>query len=249
MHHASDAALPGLATSEAGYTLLPTRSTLPSGSATPFTFTITGPDGHPLTDGYDLSHEKELHLIAVRRDLSGFQHVHPIRDGSGTWSGALDVTAAGSWRVFADFAPAALGRGITLGADVAVAGAFEPVPLPDPAASTVIDGYRVDLTGTSAIGMSDLVFTVSRAGAPVTDLEPYLGAFGHLVTLRVGDLAYLHTHPAQEAHTGDRGGPVIAFESSFPTSGSYRLFLDFQAGGAVHTAEFTVVVPGPGALR
>jgi hypothetical protein len=216
---------------------------MPSSPATPFGFTVTGPDGRAMTDGYGLSHEKELHLIAVRRDLSGFQHVHPTRDAAGTWSVALDLTAAGSWRVFADFAPAALGRGITLGADISVAGAFEPVPLPEPTTSTIVDGYQVDLTGTATVGTSDLVFTVTRAGTPVTDLEPYLGAFGHLVTLRVGDLAYLHTHPGQDAHAGDHGGPAVRFESSFPTSGSYRLFLDFQTGGAVHTAEFTVVVP------
>jgi hypothetical protein len=76
----------------------------------------------------------------------------------------------------------------------------------------------------------------------VTSLQPYLGAFGHLVSLRDGDLAYLHTHPAAEAHDGDRGGPTVAFATEFPTAGSYRLFLDFKADGKVHTAEFTVTV-------
>ena len=88
-----------------------------------------------------------------------------------------------------------------------------------------------------------LTFTVSRGGAPVTGLQPYLGAFGHLVSLRAGDLAYLHTHPETEAHDGATGGPDVRFATTFPTAGAYRLFLDFQVDGVVRTAAFTVVVP------
>jgi hypothetical protein len=63
------------------------------------------------------------------------------------------------------------------------------------------------------------------------------------VSLRAGDLAYLHTHPAEEAHAGTTGGPAVRFATTFPTAGAYRLFLDFEVDGAVHTAAFTVDVP------
>jgi hypothetical protein len=157
----------------------------------------------------------------------------------------VTTTRGGSYRVFADFTPSALGRGLVLGTDVSVAGAFSPVPLPAPAATTSVDGYDVALTGRPVAGEeSELTFTVRRAGREVTDLQPYLGAFGHLVSLRTGDLAYLHTHPAEEAHAGDSGGPTVRFATEFPTAGTYRLFLDFRHGGAVHTAALTVHVTG-----
>jgi hypothetical protein len=73
----------------------------------------------------------------------------------------------------------------------------------------------------------------------VTDLRPYLAAYGHLVALRVGDLGYLHVHP-----DGGPGlsppGPEISFAASLPPGGVYRLYLEFSHGSGVHTAEFTV---------
>lgn len=109
--------------------------------------------------------------------------------------------------------------------------------------TSAIDGYEVTLQGTPWVGHdSDLTFSVTKDDSPVNDLEPYLGAFGHLVSVRTGDLAYLHTRPLEEAHTGEQGGPDIAFATQFPTAGTYRLFLDFKHGGSLHTAEFTVEV-------
>lgn len=240
---AAGSALPGLAVSEAGWTLHLADDSSASGPARPFRFTVTGPDGDPET-AYRRTHTKELHLVVVRRDLSSFQHVHPVRADDGSWSVPLDLPTSGSYRVFADFRPAALDRTITLGADLSVPGAFAPTPLPAPSLTTsTTDGYDVTLAGTPAAGReSDLVFSVSRAGVPVTDLKPYLGAYGHLVALRAGDLAFLHTHPAGHLGQGRTGGPDVTFGTTFPTTGSYRLFLDFRVGGALRTAAFTVDV-------
>lgn len=243
-HAAAEGQLPGLAMSDAGYTLSPATASLPAGTKVPYRFRITDEAGRPVT-AYQLEHDKELHLIVVRRDLTGFQHVHPVRAADGTWSVPLDLSRAGSYRVFADFHPAGLDRKLTLGTDLFVGGRFAPVALPAPAATSSTDGYVVRIAGTAVAGKeSELAFDVTRDGRPVTDLEPYLGAFGHLVSLRTGDLAYLHTHPGQEAHAGERGGPQVRFMTTFPTAGTYRLYLDFKHGGAVHTASFTVVVTG-----
>jgi hypothetical protein len=229
----------GLASSRGGYTLTPTDPTLTPGTTENFTFQIIGPDGAPVT-AFDVEHDKRMHLIVVRRDNTGFQHVHPVMAADGTWSVPLTVGAGGSYRAFADFAPTG-GTATTLGVDLAAPGMFEPVTHA-PSRLAQVDGYTVELTGELVPGQgSPLTLTVSRDGAPVTDLQPYLGAYGHLVGLRGGDLAYLHVHP--EGAPGDGStpaGPRIEFVAEVPSAGQYRLFLDFQHDGVVRTAEFTV---------
>jgi len=236
----------GLMVSQDGYTLHLADRSLPAGAQVPLRFQILGPDGAPVS-GYQTEHDKDLHLIVVRRDLSNFQHVHPVLDTEGTWSVPVNLSAAGEYRVFADFTPTGHDGGLVLGADLAVPGTFEPVPLPEPAAvAHVVDGYQVTLAGDLVPGQaSKLTLTVSKDGAPVTDLQPYLAAYGHLVALRAGDLAYLHVHPAGEPGDGiTPAGPGITFYATAPSAGDYRLYLDFQHAGVVRTAEFTVQAGG-----
>ncbi|MGV0745543.1 hypothetical protein [Mycolicibacterium sp. XJ870] len=213
-----------------------------SGDKVPVRFRITDSSGAAVTD-YVETHEKPLHLIVVRHDLTRYQHVHPTLDDTGTWSVDLNLRSAGDYRVFADFVPAGT-DGLTLGADLRVAGDYEPQPLPAPAAATTVDGYTVTLAGSPKAGEpSELTLSVSRGGKPVTDLQPYLGAYGHLVALRATDLTYLHVHPMGEP--GDSvtpAGPAIGFHTSFPSAGDYRLYLDFKHRDVVRTAEFTVSV-------
>jgi len=132
----------GLMVSQNGYTLRLAQATLKSGPAVPVTFTIEGPDGTPVTQ-FDVEHEKQLHFIAVRRDFSGFQHVHPVMDNAGTWTTALSFTP-GQWRLFADFKPAGADA-LTLGNDVSVPGDYEPVPAPaEDALTATVDDYTVN---------------------------------------------------------------------------------------------------------
>ena len=130
--------------------------------------------------------------------------------------------------------------------DMTSGGAREEDGLPAPSSTATIDGYTVTMRGALIAGEeSDLTFSVSREGKAVTDLQPYLGAYGHLVALRVGDLAYLHVRPEGAPDDGrTRPGPDVAFRAEVPAAGSHRLFLDFQHGGVVRTAEFTVVAAG-----
>ncbi|ROT32995.1 hypothetical protein [Micromonospora sp. HM5-17] len=230
----------GLQVAQDGYRLAPVTTSLTPGGTSAFAFRLIGPDGRPVTD-YTPTHDKNLHLIAVRRDLSGFQHLHPAMADDGTWTTPLAVEAAGQYRLIADFQPAARAEALTLGVDVPAPGGYEPRPLPAPARTAVVDGYTVTLAGDLVPGTgSTLTLTVSRDGRPVTDLQPHLAAYGHLVALRDGDLAYLHVHP--EGAPGDGrtpAGPDITFHVQVPSAGAYRLFLDFQHAGTVRTAEFT----------
>jgi hypothetical protein len=225
----------GLSVAERGYALRLDATRVRAGNGVPVSFTITGPDGSPVTS-YQVEHEKELHLIAVRRDFTGFQHVHPARDASGVWSTRLDLRP-GSWRVFADFVPAdgETRQGVTLGSDLEVSGRYAPAPLARPTTSAHVDDLTVTLTGRPRAGQTgELAFAVTRGGQSV-EPEPYLGARGHLVVLREGDLAYLHVHPDEDA---------LSFATEVPTPGRYRLFLDVKVDGKVRTAAFAVEVDG-----
>ncbi|WP_116947149.1 hypothetical protein [Jiangella endophytica] len=227
----------GLMVSDHGYTFALTTGTLPAGPARPISFRIDGPDG--VVTEFDVEHEQELHLIAVRRDLSGYQHVHPVRAADGTWSAPLDLTS-GEWKLFADFSTH--GEAVTLGTDLSVPGDYQPVALPAPSTTAEVDGYTVTLDGHMDTGVeSKLTLSVSRDGVPVTDLEPYLGAYGHLVALRDGDLAYLHVHPEGEPGDGvTPPGPDVSFFATAASAADYRLFFDFEHDGVVRTAEFTI---------
>jgi hypothetical protein len=234
----ADTAAAGLESTVGGHTLHLVEDRLEPGRQR-LDLHVLGPDGDPVT-AYDVQHERELHLIVVRRDLTGFQHVHPVRADDGTWSVDVDLTP-GTWRVLADTAPAGADP-VVLGADLMVPGDFAPEPIGERVLSDSVDGYDVTLGGQTTAGAeTELAVTVTRDGEPVTDLEPYLGAAGHLVALRDGDLRYLHVHPDD----GGGSGPVVRFHTTFPSAASYRLFLDFQHDGVVRTAEFTVPVTGP----
>jgi hypothetical protein len=231
--HAGPDPVRGLAVAAGGLELAVARTELPRGREAELAFRILN-RGRPVRD-FDVEHEKRMHVIVVRRDGRGFQHVHPQLGADGTWRVPVTLPDAGAYRVFADFSHD--GEARTLAADLSVDGATDYVPLPEPATTAgTRDGYRVSLdAGDVRAGRdTELSFTVTRRGQRVRT-EPYLGAGGHLVALREGDLAYLHVHP--EEH-----GEAVAFTTAFPSEGRYRLYLQFKHGGAVRTAEFTQVV-------
>ena len=155
--------------------------------------------------------------------------------GYGRWA---RPASPGPHRAFADFA-AVDGPELTLGHEVTVTDEPAPRPLPAPSSTEVVDGYQVELTGTPrAGGEGEVSLTVRREGRPVADLEPYLGALGHLVAIRASDLAYLHVHPLE----GRVGPGHVPFAVEVPAPGTYRLFFDFSHQGTVRTAAFTVEV-------
>jgi Cu2+-exporting ATPase len=230
----------GLTSTESGHSFVADSTELQPGVETPFRFRITGPDGAVLRD-YRPEHERDLHLIVVSRDLASFQHVHPTRGDDGTWEVPLTLPTAGPYRAYADFIPANRTDGLTLALDLTTAGDPEPSALPEPATAATVDSYDVGLAGRlRAERETELAFRIERGGSPVTDLDPYLGAYGHLVAIRASDLAYLHVHPTGEPGDGaTAAGPDVRFAVHVPSAGDYRLFLDFSHGGEVRTASFT----------
>jgi hypothetical protein len=210
------------------------RRSFTPGATVPVSFQVQDSAGEPVTS-YDVEHEKELHLIVLgTRDLTDFQHVHPTRAADGTWTAQLRLRPGTSYRLYADGSTG--GSGFLATADVFTTGSRPaPGPLPAPTTTDHVAGLDVALDESDG----EATLRVTRAGKPV-ELEPYLGALGHLVVVRVDDLSYLHVHPQE--------GELPVFGVAGLAPGSYRYFFDFQVDGVVHTAAFTHVIGDAGSM-
>ena len=234
-NHGRDFGVPSA--SVEGYTLTAVEPELEPGNDQFVQFTITGPDSRPVGE-LDEVDGAPLHLIAVRRDLTGFQHIRPGQGEATSWWAVLNLTP-GPWHVIVELQPAALGRRISLATDFTVRGDYRAEPLPAAADQTVADGLTVRRSGglTTRAGARS-VFTVTERGQPVTDLQQVHDALGHAVIIRPDDLGYRQFHAVRS--TGS--GPELEFEGGVPTRGTYRVFVEFYRGDRLHLAAFTVRV-------
>jgi hypothetical protein len=217
------------------YGLVVESSVFAAGVAQPLRFTVHAPDGAVVTR-FETLNDKQLHLIVLRTDLTGYQHLHPVRDVDGMWSTTLTLPSPGTWRIFADFSTIASdGHRIddTVSAQLSVAGSYDPVALPPSASAFDVDGIGVTLEGALRAGGTVPLLVRTSAGP----LERYLGAFGHLVVVRADDLSYVHVHPEDQLYRG-----AVRFWVTVPGPGKYRAFFDFSVGGVVRTAQFTLAV-------
>ena len=228
----------GLRSQLAGVTLRPVRRTFAAGSSATWRFRLTDCHGDAVRE-LEPENGKLLHLIVVRSDLTAYQHLHPRLHPDGTWSVELATPRAGDYRAIADFVID--GRKYVVGTTLHVPGEAGDEPLPAPALHARADGYDVELQRPAQLRAGEeaqLTFRVSARGRPAGDLQPYLGAYGHLVALHAPELAYSHVHPNGE----DRAGGAITFDTELHERGSYRLFMQFRTHGRVHTVAFTQTV-------
>lgn len=251
--HEMDAASPGAAAYTSKLTVEPDppQPGQPAGVA----FAVIGAEG-PVTK-YDVVHEKQAHLILISRDLSEFQHLHPDMDPDGTWRGSVTFPKPGPYRFYLDVTPTGASQQV-LRSDITVAGEASPATVEVDASPKTVEGVRIELSSDPAElkqGDAMLTFRLSRDGKPVSDLEPYLGAMGHLVIVDEAGEQFLHAHPMNEStessphthapgegHAPERGGPEVTFHTSFPAPGVYKMWGQFQRGGRILTAPFVVRV-------
>lgn len=226
----------GLSDSAAGLRLLLEPVTLGVGAVSRLRLSIVDRHGEPIGALHAAHGEPPLHLILVRRDLSGYQHLHPEPSGEGY---VVDVALPlpGVWRAYADFEVD--GEKLVLGRDLFVPGDFRPRPLPAVADVARAGSYDVEIGRQEFLAGAEttLRFRVRRSGKPVEAFQPYLGAAGHLVAIREDDLAYLHVHPLESSKAG-----AVDFGTEFAEPGRYALFLQFKHESRVQTARFTVEV-------
>ncbi|WP_231571316.1 hypothetical protein [Gordoniibacillus kamchatkensis] len=206
------------------------------------TIQITDKAGKPVND-FQVSHEKLLHLIIVNRDLSVFNHIHPDFKGNGKFTVTTSFPAGGDYKLFADFVPNG-GASTTLSEWVKVEGkeGEHAAITPDSKLVKDVDGKTIELALSSTKPKEDVTLTFdildTQTKKGINNLEPYLGAVGHVVILSADAEQYIHVHPIDEKATG----PKAQFATSFPKSGTYKIWGQFQHQGKVFTVPFVVEV-------
>jgi hypothetical protein len=220
-------------------------------------------DGTPVTDLLTV-HEKPLHVFLISRDLAYFAHEHPTSTGNGAFV-VKHMAPPGEYVVIADFLPAAttaqmVHRAIVApGLDRAPAPVAGPPPAPDipdaaarasgnpssGSAETIVDGVRIRLDAADLVagqtGLLRFHLFDAAGGVPVRDLEPYLGAAGHVLVTNASLTDAVHGHP-EEAGTDVS---AITFRPFMPGAGVAKLWLQFQRKGKVTTAPFVIEIQDP----
>ncbi|MCW5969362.1 MAG: hypothetical protein KIT57_12700 [Blastocatellales bacterium] len=218
-------------------------------------FVVTHPTTGARVKDFVVNHEKLFHLFIVSRDLGEYQHIHPQLEDDGAFIIETVLPRPGLYKLHADFFPTG-GTIQLIHREIATKSYSErrpsPVRLaPDKTLVKIVDGTRIRLElgeGKPAAGvLIPLKYTLTdaRSGAPVRDLEPYLGAWGHTLMLNADQSQYLHSHPTEMLPDGEdpsklRGGPEVEFRSMFAEPGDYRIWTQFQRSGRIITVHFTV---------
>jgi hypothetical protein len=203
------------------------------------TFRVRDPAGFEVRH-FEIVHEKPMHLMIVSQDLARFDHVHPSLEADGSFSLRHVFPEGGHFFLFHDFTPDSVGMQV-VPVELVVEGT-EPATRPlvvDDLRPRRVDGCDVTISHTPLVPgeTSAMTFSLSRHGRPVTDLEPFLGAAGHLVLISQDRASYRHSHPLET-----RPGSSVTFQVRFERTGLYKGWAQFQRHGRVLTVPFVVAV-------
>jgi hypothetical protein len=233
-------------------------------------FKVYHPGFNAMIQKFEVVHDKQYHLFVISQNMDYFQHIHPEQRPDGTWTIDVTLPKPGYYKVLSDFLPSG---GSTQ---------FIAKPL-------VTAGYTGDLVGDSAELVPDsvLVKTVEDMTArvtldpptfvaglyghlnfqltdavtqrPVSDLQTYLGAFGHTLIMSEDMAEYVHSHPIDLSVSDEsgprqfmipagvdaeklRGGPEVTFEGLMPKPGRYRAWTQFRRNNKLYTFSTTFSV-------
>jgi hypothetical protein len=231
-----------------------------AGEAVRLHFVVLHPETGARVRDYVLNHEKLFHLFIVSADMNEYQHIHPQLEPDGSFKVETTLPRAGLYKLHSDFFPTG-GTLQVLHRELATAGYRTASHTKSPARAALVadtsftktvDGMKISLDWGGELVAGSFVrlkyaLTDAGTGAPVRDLEPYLGAWGHTLILNADQSDYLHSHPTATLPEGVpratlRGGPEVEFGAMFPAAGLYRIWTQFQRGGRVATVSFTVRV-------
>ena len=219
-------------------------------------FTVRHPgNGAPIRN-FEVVHDKRYHLFIVSRDMDVFEHIHPEQRPDGSWEIEVKLPKPGYYQILSDFIPTGgspqfIGRTLVT---TDFAGDLESQAAhlePDIILTRTVGSITAHLQLEPSIlvagqyGHLSFALTDAATGQPVTDLQPYLGAFGHALILSEDMLDYVHSHPFEGPEsdiTKGFGGPNVTFEGYMPRPGHYRAWSQFLRRGQVITVPFTLNV-------
>lgn len=224
-------------------------------------FTVRHPATRAPIDNFALVHEKPYHLFVISQDMETYDHVHPEKQSDGAYAIEITLPRPGYYRLFSDFLP--IGGAAQVISHVVATAGFEG-DLVSSQARLVPDASLRKVAGNLAVTLSlpagglvagreeTLRYHVqdARTGQPVTDVEPYLGAFGHTLVMSADTLQYVHAHPVEllpdaRVTAAPAAGPMLTFKAMLPAPGRYRAWTQIKRAGTVTTVAFTVDVASP----
>lgn len=215
------------------------------GVATHAQFHVRDPKSGVAVTRFDVMHEKLFHLFVVSRDLQYFAHVHPTVGANGAFDIDLTLPRPGHYQLIADLvptgaAPQLIQRTITT---EGFEGRLHTVPeMEADLSDKVIENTRIHLEMREAMAGGERLMTFTAydavTNAPVNDLEPFLGAPGHLLVVSADLSTAAHSHPLAEKAPPS----VVSFQVLFARAGMHRVWVQFQRSGRVITAPFTIAV-------
>lgn len=222
-------------------------------------FTVSHPETGKQVKNFAIMHDMPFHLFVISQDFAHFDHIHPEQQKDGSFVIETTLPQPGYYKIFCDYFPiggtpqVAHLNLVTVGYKGDLVSARARL-VPDEKLVKTVDGTRFELAldpekpfaGKPAELKYHLVD--EKSGQPVTDLKPYLGAWGHTLILSEDATDYLHSHPTEMIPEDiDRsklqGSADVAFETFFPHPGNYRVWSQFQRGEKLITVSFTIFVP------
>lgn len=194
---------------------------------------------------FQIIHEKPIHLFIVSEDLEYFAHEHPELGADGVFRHTTRFPKPGTYKLLADFMPEG-GTPQLISQIVTTAGCTESMsqgmtkPVPDlaPKHSENLDVSLVLDPPQPLAGKKTMMFFKLK---PAAGLEPYIGAWGHMLAASNDLIDTIHTHPiyVTEPTPGEK---QIQFNLFFPREAIYRVWVQFQREGKVNTVAFTIPV-------
>jgi hypothetical protein len=245
------------------------------GQKTTLYFTFRRPGTGEVVQKFEVVHERQFHLFVISQDMEYFEHIHPTEQPNGTWTIEVTLPKAGYYKVLCDFMPSGgaaqfLARGlITAGYSGDLEGDSAHLVADTNLTKTVDDitatvKYDPETFQAALYGHINFFLTDSQTGRPITDLQTYLGAFGHTLIMSEDMEDYVHSHPLDILAMPDdeggppqflippgadlekiRGGPEVTFEGLMPKPGRYRAWTQFRRHDKIHTFAYTFNVVAP----
>lgn len=214
---------------------------IPSGRDITLEFRVSDPKSGAPVETFETVHEKLFHLFIVSQDLQYFAHLHPLRTSGAAFQLTTSLPKPGTYRLLTDFYPKG-GTPQLTPLTISTAGYTTPLEAAIPYLAPDLapkrgENLQVELKLDPPEPLSGKKTMLLVHLTPAEGLEPYIGAWSHLLAVSEDLVDTIHEHP----FIAD-GGPEMQFNIFFPRETTYRVWMQFQRKGVVNTVAFTIPV-------